>query len=338
MCYPKVSVIIPTYNYARYLPDAIESVLSQTFSDYEIVVVDDGSTDNTVEVLQPYMGKIKYIYKENGGLSSARNVGIQNSICEYLVFLDSDDMLMPDKLRIQTAILDDNPEVGFVYSDEYIMHGEDKDNMYRAREGRQLPSGNIFKEFFLNSFIAVMTVMVRRSCLDQVGLFDEGLPCNEDDDLWLRILAKWPATFSDYPSAIRRIHSSNMSRDRLKIEKYLVIVLEKSLNSNPHLVEEFRDKANKRIGELRWSLVERYLRKGDITAAQRELKQCRKLGYSALWKYYFMSLLIVGGRDIAVSGMRCIDYFHKLYRLSRSLLRRAVPEWLIRYSNIRTNE
>lgn len=323
MRHPKVSVIIPTYNYARYLPDAIESVLSQTFSDYEIVIVDDGSTDNTVEVLQPYTGKIKYIYKENGGLSSARNVGIQNSIGEYLVFLDSDDMLMPDKLKIQTAILDDNPEVGFVYSDEYIMHGEDKDNMYRAREGRQLPSGNIFKEFFLDSFIAVMTVMVRRSCLDQVGLFDENLPCNEDDDLWLRILGKWPVIFSDYPSAIRRIHSSNMSRDRLKMEKYTVIVLERALKRNSNCAKELGNQAHERIGKLRWSMAEQYLRKGDVEAARQELKQCRKLGYGPLWKHYFMSLLLVGGRNMAMNSIKCLDYFRKFSRLSRSLIRIA---------------
>jgi glycosyltransferase involved in cell wall biosynthesis len=112
------------------LPDAIESVLSQTFKNFEIIVVNDGSTDNTVDVLQPYMGMIKYIYKENGGLSSARNVGIQNSTGEYLAFLDTDDMSMPDKLRIQSAILDENPDVGMVYSNEYIVYGDDKDKIY----------------------------------------------------------------------------------------------------------------------------------------------------------------------------------------------------------------
>ncbi len=315
----KVSIIIPTYNHASYLPDAIKSVLSQTFKNFEIIVVNDGSTDNTVDVLQPYMGMIKYIYKDNGGLSSARNVGIRNSTGEYIVFLDADDMLMPDKLKIQSVILDENPDIGMVYSDEYIIYGDDKDKKYTARDGRQLPSGNIFKDLFLESFIAVMTAMVRRTCFDRIGFFDESLLCNEDDDMWLRIATQWSILFSDYRSAIRRIHSSNMSRDRLKMERFIVIVLERTLDRNPNLINELGEKAYARIRMLRLSLFKRYVRKGDLDNARCELERCRIAYKLPFYKYFSMLLILSTGRSFAAEILVFGDWLGKFIRIPNRL-------------------
>ena len=115
---PRVSVIIPTYNRAGYLCESIESVLTQTYTDYEIIVVDDGSTDDTEEVLQLWIadGTIHYVWQENRGESAARNHGIELAIGEYIAFLDSDDLFMPTKLEEQVAYLDNHPEVGMAHS------------------------------------------------------------------------------------------------------------------------------------------------------------------------------------------------------------------------------
>src|SRR5690349_3602213 len=108
---PKVSVIIPTYNRAQFIARAVDSVLEQTYKDFEIIVIDDGSSDNTQEILKAYEGKIRYVYQQNKGISAARNRGIQEAKGEYIAFLDSDDVWKPEKLSVQVAILDVNPHV-----------------------------------------------------------------------------------------------------------------------------------------------------------------------------------------------------------------------------------
>jgi len=147
---PKVSIIIPTYNYAHFITEAIQSVLSQTFQDFEVIVVDDGSTDNTREVLAQFGNKIRYIYQENRGLSAARNTGILNSSGQYLCFLDSDDSLLPEKLELQVKLLDSKVDVDLVYTWWYLVDengniGIDSDCFPASGEYRTF-FGNLFQE------------------------------------------------------------------------------------------------------------------------------------------------------------------------------------------------
>jgi glycosyltransferase involved in cell wall biosynthesis len=185
---PKVSVIIPTYNREKLIGRAIESVLAQTYTDFEIIVVDDGSKDNTKVVVQQYKGNIKYVYQPNGGSSSARNRGIKESTGEYIAFLDSDDIWIQEKLAIQVDILDRNKNIGIVCSRMPIFD----------KEGRQIgfkPQEHIGKDF--NELIAqwgdlpTSTVMTRRECFDKAGLFDTSLKTVQDFDMWLRIARQY---------------------------------------------------------------------------------------------------------------------------------------------------
>src|SRR3990172_11149387 len=114
---PKVSVIIPTFNCEEYIEETLSSVLFQTFTDFEVIVVDDGSTDNTIKVIKPYLDKISYIQKDNGGQGSARNLGISLAKGEYLAFLDSDDLWLPDKLSLQVGYMENNPNVSLTFTD-----------------------------------------------------------------------------------------------------------------------------------------------------------------------------------------------------------------------------
>jgi glycosyltransferase involved in cell wall biosynthesis len=182
-----VSIVIPAYNNAKFLPEAIESVLDQTYKDYEIIVVDDGSTDNTKEVLAPYFDKIKYIQQQNQGAGNARNTGIRHSQGEYIAFLDADDVWLPEKLHIQINYLNNNPRIAMVYSLSYSMSEDGKQIKKKGKWGRTLPSENLFDVLFLHNIIPTSTVVVRNEVFNTIGLFDESLINSQDRDLWLRI-------------------------------------------------------------------------------------------------------------------------------------------------------
>lgn len=188
---PKISVIIPTYNRVHFLQEAIESVFRQTFQDYEIIVIDDGSSDNTKEMISKLGHKIRYFYQDNRGRSSARNHGIQMARGEYIAFLDSDDVFLPEKNAIQVKALDDNPEYGIVYSHALTM--DEKGNPLGMSWQGNL-SGWIYPMnlFIKNCLITTPTVMVRANVLKHIGGFDENMHMCEDLDLWRRIARLYP--------------------------------------------------------------------------------------------------------------------------------------------------
>ena len=185
---PKVSIIIPTYNREKFIGRALESVLAQTYKDYEIIVIDDGSQDQTRDVVRQYGGNIKYVYQQNGGSSSARNRGIQESTGEYIAFLDSDDIWIPEKLAIQVEILDKNKSIGIVCSRMPIFDKEGKQIGFKPQE-------HIGKDFIALithwGDLPTSTVMTRRECFDKVGLFDTSLKTIQDFDMWLRIASRY---------------------------------------------------------------------------------------------------------------------------------------------------
>jgi glycosyltransferase involved in cell wall biosynthesis len=235
----KVSVIIPTYNRAHYICEAIDSALAQTYPDVEIVVVDDGSTDGTRAVLKGYGDKIRYYYQENQGVSAALNFGIEKSSGQYLAILDDDDIWFPEKLEVQVAHLEAHPEVGMVHADMLILDERSDDSVPKKRTlSRPIPSGYILPELIVKNVIAYPTVVVRRSCLDEVGLFDPELRSSEDYHLWLRIARRFPITYLDQPLAIYRLHSTNLTRNRLDEQRWHLKALEKMLRLNPGVVDE----------------------------------------------------------------------------------------------------
>jgi glycosyltransferase involved in cell wall biosynthesis len=184
----RVSVIIPTYNRAEFLSSAITSVLNQTFQDFEIIVVDDASNDNTQEVVSSFNDKrIRYIRHEiNKGGAGARNTGIKVSTGKYIAFLDDDDEWLPWKLQMQTDLLEESPpRVGVVYTGFVMVSRADGQILYKGIPTRK---GYIFNEMLIENVIgATPSVFLRRECFNRVGLFDENLPFAEDWDMWIRI-------------------------------------------------------------------------------------------------------------------------------------------------------
>lgn len=219
---PKVSVIIPTYNCEKYICEAIDSVLNQTFQDFEIIVVNDGSTDNTKDVLAKYNGRIRYFYQENKGVSSARNMGIKEANGEYIAFLDSDDMWLKDKLKTQVKILDSRSEVTLVYgrAKRIDQHGIvlDIKPTYPAIDAEGLLEGNR---------ISTMTVMARKACFEEVGLFDKTIIVGEDTDMWIRIALRYKIVFLNEIQAIYRFHGGNISNNMEEAYKGHIKILKK---------------------------------------------------------------------------------------------------------------
>lgn len=185
---PAVSVIIPTYNRAHLIDKAIKSVLNQTFQDFEVIVVDDASTDNTEEMAKSFADfKVYYIcHQHNRGASAARNSGIEASRGEYIAFLDSDDEWLPEKLNKQMKIFEsESSEVGVVYTGVY--YGDEKDKKVK-KVHMPRKEGYIYEDLLKRETeIYISTVLLKKECFTKVGLFDESLFIGEDYDMWLRI-------------------------------------------------------------------------------------------------------------------------------------------------------
>ncbi|MBD3184760.1 glycosyltransferase [Candidatus Poribacteria bacterium] len=203
----RVSVIIPTYNRPRWLPETIESVLNQTYSDVELIVVNDGSTDNTEEVIESYRDKIRYIYKQNGGPGSAVNRGIEESTGEYIARVDDDDLFMPEKVEIQVGVFQENPDVGLVASGHHIIDTEG--NILHTKSVPDFSKHGGLITMLRHCIFSQPTVMVRKECYDKVGLYKNTYA--QDYDMWIRIARCYPMKAIDKPLAMYRRHDENRS-------------------------------------------------------------------------------------------------------------------------------
>lgn len=227
---PRVSVIIPTCNRAHFLQEAVESVLNQTFHDFELIVVDDGSTDCTPYVLRKWEDRIRWVRQENSGVSRARNVGIRAARSRYLSFLDSDDLWLRKKLENQVAFLDANPHYPVCYTDEVWIRKGKRVNPKRVHRKY---SGWIFEQCLPLCIISPSSAMIRREVLNALGGFDEALPVCEDYDLWLRIASRFPIFFLPEKLIIKRGgHADQLSNRSWGNDRYRVLALEKLLSQD----------------------------------------------------------------------------------------------------------
>ena len=223
-----VSIVLPTYNRCRLVCRAIDSVLNQSYVAYELIVVDDGSTDATGDRLASYGDRVTVIKQANRGVSAARNTGIQAASGEFIALLDSDDVWLPQKLERQIAFFRANPNTMICQTEEiWIRKG------VRVNPGKRHKkhSGMIFEKTLPLCLVSPSAVMMRKSLFDEVGLFDESLPACEDYDLWLRISWKYPVHLIDTPLIIKHGgHADQLSR-RPELDKYRIRALEKILKT-----------------------------------------------------------------------------------------------------------
>ena len=224
-----ISVIIPTYNRKETLKRAIQSVLMQSYTPYEIIVIDDGSDDGTKEWLKDNYPNVKYIYQMNSGVSSARNKGIKFARGDWIALLDSDDEWLPSKLKDQANEIELNPAAKFLHTNEiWIRNGVRVNQMKKHKKY----GGYIFEKCLDMCRISPSSVLIKKDIFDEIGMFDETLKVCEDYDLWLRFASKYPVHFLDQP-LIKKYggHSDQLSKVDDGIESYRIRSLKKIMNS-----------------------------------------------------------------------------------------------------------
>ncbi len=207
---PLVTVIIPTYNRGRMLAEALASVMAQTFRDFQVVVVDDGSDEDLRPVVEPFGDAVRHLRTQRGGAARARNAGIDAARTDLLAFLDSDDLWLPEHLARTVAVLRDRPEVVLAYHDTLAVDQAGRPAPLRRRRPR--PGGSVTEALFAYDFVPTPSVVCRRQALLQVGGFDPAVVPSEDYDLWLRMSLLGQFACVDDPLMLRRRHAGNISR------------------------------------------------------------------------------------------------------------------------------
>ncbi len=283
----EISVIIPSYNRAYLISRAVGSVLNQTFRDFELIVVDDCSTDNTVEVVKSFNDKrIRYIrHEKNKGGSSARNTGIKLAKGEYIAFLDSDDEWLPEKIEQQIKILEDtSTNVGVVHTEFFIKEPDGKTHI--AHKNVPVKERNIHRQLLEveGSFVATPTIFIRKICFDKVGMFDENLTRLQDWELMIRISEYFEFIFIDTPLVKVHITDNSISMNQEAYCQSKELILEKHY-------QKFRDAGKGVLAGQLYGLGNLLCSSGEIQAGRRYLN--RAVMIYPLPKYllvYFISL------------------------------------------------
>ena len=244
-----ISVIIPSYNRAHLLPRCLNSVISQEYAPVEIIVVDDGSTDSTRDLLKRSYPGIRLITQVNKGVSAARNVGISAAKGDWLAFLDSDDTWFPGKLRRQAQTIETSPDSNIVHTDEIWIRNGVRVNPQRKHKKH---GGSIFKYCLPLCAISPSSVMIHSRVFDRVGLFDETLPVCEDYDLWLRICARMPVSFIPEPLITKYGgHSDQLSTRYRGMDRYRIRSIDRVLNEVELETSDRRAAINTMVSKIR---------------------------------------------------------------------------------------
>lgn len=274
---PRVSVIIPAFNCAQYLGRALQSAFAQTYLDYEVIVVNDGSTDETQDLVARWEDKIRYVYQQNRGPASARNLGIAKASGEFLAYLDADDMWYPHKLEGQVAFLDNHPECGFVHSDLTIVDENDRVIFpaWVQEMRRSAPRGFCVMDLLHHCHIqGGVTVVERRTCYDRTGGFDERLRRAEDYLHWVQVALDGHAVgYIDEPLAMYRWRTGSLSKNQAATLEAMLQVFRILVEENL-LLERLGPVAEEvvrcRVAALQRSLPYHYRRQGRNDLARRQ--------------------------------------------------------------------
>lgn len=234
-----VSVILTSFNGVTrgYLGFAIESVLNQTYKEFELLIIDDGSMDGTKEFCKKYLddSRVQYIYQVNKGLASARNTGIEKSQGKYICFLDDDDVWKEDKLQKQVEFFEKNPDVGMVYTNLELIDEIGKVIGYQKHKA----NGDIYKELFFENIVdAPSSCMIKKEVFEKVGNFKEWMKSNEDYELWFRIAKEYKIYSINEPLVEYRVHQNKMSTNYPKMEFYQIVCFYYALENKKDIDEE----------------------------------------------------------------------------------------------------
>lgn len=250
---PKITVVIAAFNAESTLKDTLDSVKAQTFQELEIIVVNDGSTDQTTTILESYSKEydsLRIVSQKNMGVSRARMNGIYASRGEWVAFLDADDLWMPDKLELQVAELERHSDAVLVFADQIDVIGEREDS--RTNFQQKPPArGRVLAQLFFGNFISTSSVIVKRSAIVDIGGFNPKLRVNEDTDLWLRLSEVGEFCYVDKVLVRRRILSTSLTRSRqLECYKQDLEIIEFWLKRRPDMFKVTDKLVSRRIGSI----------------------------------------------------------------------------------------
>jgi len=242
---PLVSVIIPAYNHELYIEEALQSVIDQTYKNIELIIINDGSTDKTAEIIKKFIKinqdkNIQFVDKQNEGVCKTMNKGLVIASGEYFAFLASDDKWTENKLEVQISFMENNKNIGLVCSDAYFTKFDLSTNIkwsnYKEGINQYFKKGiqncNMHEVLLSRPLICAVTVMLRREIFNEVDYFDEQLP-GEDTDLWLRVARKYPVGYIDQPLVYYRMHRTNISNNMLFLIRGLFMILRKHFREEP---------------------------------------------------------------------------------------------------------
>jgi len=269
---PKVSVILPCYNGARWVDGAIGSILAQTYKNFELLIIDDGSADASMVTIAPFIcdKRIRYVYQDNIGFSGAINRGLRESSGELVGFIGQDDLWMPNKLEVQVKYFDEHKNVDLVHSNCYFIDSGGR--IIRVRDIK-IPSfcsrKKLIEHLFIKNFVGFETVLVKRDCFDEVGFLDERMTGFSDHDVWLRIAGSFNISgYIDLRLVKKRLHKSQLSNSaRYDVLKDEFLLVKKAIDRYPFLKKAKR----KRLASLYYTWGITLLQKGNTEEAKQKL-------------------------------------------------------------------
>ena len=294
-----VSIIIPNYNHARYLGEAIESVIAQTYAPREIIVLDDGSTDNSREVAAHFDDYIQYVRQENRGLAPARNAAIRLARGKYIALLDADDMLEPDFIASAIAALRANSNAQGVYTGYSFI--DQHSNPLPQSEGRVLPPNELHHALLFNNFLVPACVFMERDCYMQSNLFDESLSACADWDMWLRFSHKYEIVGVSQPLVRYRIVVGSMSSNPQRMLDERLRVLEKHIGKEPPASDP-NDRIRRAYAEAYFRAVVEFLQNDNLEHAETYLHRAAVLFPELIQQRDTLFELLLGGQPRGLRG------------------------------------
>jgi glycosyltransferase involved in cell wall biosynthesis len=297
-----VTALIPTYNSELYICQTIESVLAQAYPIHEVIVVDDGSTDRTEQVLAAYAGRIRYIRQANAGPPVARNTGLAVATGEWVALLDSDDLWVPNKIKLQIEYVDQHPSCSAVYSDMTTFDaGGIIEHSVKLSRNLSMPSGRIFPQLFAETLFQTSSLMIRKSCIDQSGGFDTTLRMGDDYEFFMRMARHYDFGYVDESLVLYRQHLNQGTRTWGKVlqqgEPWEFLVLRRIVDQYPEIYEELgTEHVNHRLSMPYFALAYACLTDGDHKNARRLLRRAVRYwpDHHGYWRHYLSTFLSKG--------------------------------------------
>jgi glycosyltransferase involved in cell wall biosynthesis len=272
MTEPQVSIIVPAYNYGRYICRALDSLLDQSDVFVEIIVVDDGSTDDTWDLLTRYSSKVKAVRQPNAGVSAARNRGIAEAHGSLIGFLDPDDFCHPNKLSRQISTLRSRRECGWTYCDSIVLDeasGTSRlfSEQYQYGSRLALEGPRLFEALIPSNFISFATPLLRRCCIEEAGAFDERFSGMEDFDFVLRLAATAPAAYCPEPLATYCWHGGSLSKNRARVDRDKYLILDKIALMYPERIRSLGWAARRALADMHNWFAYRHFTLGEYQEA-----------------------------------------------------------------------